>query len=63
MAPKRGTGKDDLVIAHHSSEESSEGESNGEEGFGPVNELPHQTRSGRHIGASVSRYREQFLYF
>ena len=51
--------EDDLVIAHHSNEKPSEGESNGEESFEQVNELPHQTRSG----ALVSKYCEQFLYF
>ena len=60
---KESNSEDDFVIAHHSSEQPSEGESNGEKGFEPVNELPRQTRSGQHIGASISKYREQFLYF
>ena len=46
--------EDDLVIAHYSSAESSESETNEEE-LVPVVQLSRQTRSGRSIGTSFSR--------
>ena len=49
------------MIAHYSSAESSESETNEEE-LVPVIQLSRQTRSGRSIGTSFSRYRDCFLY-
>ena len=53
--------EDGLVIAHYSSAESSESETNEEE-LVPVVQLSRQTRSGRSIRTSFSRYRDCFLY-
>ena len=53
--------EDDLVIAHYSSAESSESETNEEE-LVPVVQLSRQTGSGRSIGTSFSPYRDCFLY-
>ncbi|KAL9965167.1 hypothetical protein ACROYT_G028930 [Oculina patagonica] len=59
--------EDDIVAAHYSSTESSERadnaeENNPEENLVPVLQLPRQTRSGRNIETSFSRYRDFFLF-
>ena len=49
------------MIAHYSSAESAESETNEEE-LVPVVQLSRQIRSGRSIGTPFSRYRDCFLY-
>ena len=54
--------RQDDVVAHYSSAESSESKNNAEESLVPVIQLPRQTRSGRNIETSFSRYHDYFLY-
>lgn len=59
--------EDDIVAAHCSSAESSESEDNAEEinaedNLVPFIQLPCQTRLGRNIETSLSRYRDFFFF-
>ena len=56
--------EDDLVITSYSSSQSSgsECEENSEGNVIPVLPLVQQSRSGRIVGTSFSRYRDCYLY-